>query len=76
MCDRDIATNFGTVAGEVILVDSYACTVIFSFCDCYLHFWKKKKRNIIFLAVLLFTCRSGAVEDRIVCGIRFLGFFF
>jgi hypothetical protein len=37
LCDRDIATNFGVVAGEVILVDSCACTVIFSLCDCYLY---------------------------------------
>jgi len=39
LCDRDIATNFGTVAGEVILVDSYACNVIFIFYD------SKKKRE-------------------------------
>ena len=43
--DRDIATNFSVVAGEVILVDSYACTVIFSCCDCYLYFWKKKEKQ-------------------------------
>ena len=29
MCDRDIATNFGAVSGEVIFVDSCACIVIF-----------------------------------------------
>ena len=40
MCDRDIATNFGAVAGEVILVDCCACTVIFICCDS-----KKKKHN-------------------------------
>jgi hypothetical protein len=39
LCDRDIATNFGAVAGEVILVDSCACTVIFICCE------KKKKRE-------------------------------
>jgi len=39
LCDRDIATNFGAVAGEVILVDSCACTVIFICCD------SKKKRE-------------------------------
>jgi hypothetical protein len=33
LCDRDIVTNFGAVAGEVILVDSCACTVIFICCD-------------------------------------------
>ena len=39
-CDRDIATNFGAAAGEVILVDSCACTVIFICCDS-----KKEKQN-------------------------------
>jgi len=34
LCDRDIAINFGAVAGEVILVDS--CAIIFICCDCYL----------------------------------------
>jgi hypothetical protein len=43
LCDRDIATNFGAVAREVILVDSCACIVIFICCDS-----KKKKRNRIF----------------------------
>jgi dolichyl-phosphate-mannose--protein O-mannosyl transferase len=43
LCDRDIATNFGAVAGEVILVDS--CAVIFIYCDCYLFFLKKKEEN-------------------------------
>jgi hypothetical protein len=42
LCDRDIATNFGAVAGEVILVDYCAYTVIFIFCD------SKKKRDRIF----------------------------
>lgn len=37
---------------------------------------KKKKETEFLLAVLLFTCRSGIVEDRIVCGIRFLTFVF
>ena len=41
MCDRDIATNFGAAAGEVILVDSCACTVIFICCDSK----KKEKQN-------------------------------
>jgi len=40
LCDHDIATNFGAVAGEVILVDSCACTVIFICC-----FPKKKKEK-------------------------------
>jgi len=59
LCDRDIATNFGAVDGEVILVDSYACNVIFIFCD------SKKKRNRIF------ACGSGIVQNRIFGGIRF-----
>jgi len=41
LCDRDIATNFGAVAGEVILVDSCACNVIFICCDSK----KKEKQN-------------------------------
>jgi hypothetical protein len=41
LCDRDIATKFGTAAGEVILVDSCACTVIFICCDSK----KKEKQN-------------------------------
>jgi hypothetical protein len=36
LCDCDIATNFGAVAGEVILVDS--CAIIFICCDCYFFF--------------------------------------
>jgi hypothetical protein len=40
LCDRDITIDFGVVAGEVILVDSYACTIIFICCDS-----KKKKQN-------------------------------
>jgi len=30
LCDRDIATNFGAVAGEVILVDSCAINFFFA----------------------------------------------
>jgi hypothetical protein len=41
LCDHDIVTNFGAVAGEVILVDSCACTVIFICCDSK----KKEKQN-------------------------------
>ena len=41
LCDRDIATNFSAVAGEVILIDSCACTIIFICCDSK----KKKKQN-------------------------------
>jgi len=45
LCDRDIATNFGVVAGEVILVDSCACTVIFICCDYYYYYYFEKKRE-------------------------------
>ena len=62
LCDRDIATNFGAVAGEVILVDTCACTVIFICCDS-----KKKKRNRIF------ACGS-TVQNIIFGGIRFRPF--
>ena len=40
LCDPDIAINFGAVVGEVILVDSCVCTVIFICCDS-----KKKKEK-------------------------------
>jgi hypothetical protein len=59
LCDRDIATNFGAVAGEVILVDSCACTVIFICCDS-----KKKRETKFLLAAVLFTCGSGTVHLR------------
>jgi hypothetical protein len=36
LCDRDIATTFDAVAGEVILVDS--CAIIFICCGCYFFF--------------------------------------
>jgi dolichyl-phosphate-mannose--protein O-mannosyl transferase len=52
LCDRDIATNFGVVAGEVILVDS--CAIIFICCDCYFFFWKKKRETKFLLAAILF----------------------
>jgi hypothetical protein len=59
LCDRDIATNFGVVAGEVILVDSCACTVIFICCDYYffIFFEKKKKEKNNF-------CFGGTVHLR------------
>jgi dolichyl-phosphate-mannose--protein O-mannosyl transferase len=53
LCDRDIATNFDAVAGEVILVDS--CAVIFICCDFYLFFLKKKKQNFCLLQYCSFT---------------------
>ena len=72
LCDRDIATNFGAVAGEVILVDSCACTVIFICCDS-----KKKKRETEFLlTAVLFTCGSGTVQNRVFGGIRYQPFVF
>ena len=50
LCDRDIATNFDAVAGEVILVDS--CAIIFICCDCYFFF---KKKEFLLAAVLFIT---------------------
>ena len=70
LCDRDIATNFGAVAGEVILVDSCACTVIFICCE------KKKSETEFLLATVLFTCGSGTVQNRVFCGIRYRPFVF
>ena len=64
LCDRDIATNFGAVAREVILVDS--CAIIFICCDCYF-FFLKKKGNIIF------AC-CGTVQNRFFGGIRYQPF--
>ena len=61
LCDRDIATNFGAVAGEVILVDSCASTVIFICCDSRK---KKRERETKFLlAAVLFTYGSGPVQN-------------
>ena len=71
LCDRDIATNFGAVAGEVILVDS--CAVIFICCDCYLFFWKKKETEFLLVAVL-FIYGSGTVQNRFFGGIRYRPF--
>jgi len=61
LCGRDIATNFGAVAGEVILVDS--CAVIFICYDFYLFFLKKKE---FLLAAVLFIYCSGTVQNRFV----------
>jgi len=69
--DRDIATNFGAVAGELILVDSCACTVIFICCDS-----KKKKETEFLLAAVLFTCGSCTVQNRVFGGIRYRPFVF
>jgi hypothetical protein len=73
LCDRDIATNFGAVAGEVILVDSYA--VIFICCDCYLFFLKKKETKFL-LAAVLFIYDNGIVQNRFFGGIRYQPFVF
>jgi hypothetical protein len=70
LCDRDIATNFGAVAGEVILVDS--CAVIFIYCDCYLFFLKKRREFL--LAAVLFTYGSGTVQNIFFGGIRYRPF--
>jgi len=73
LCDHDIATNFGVVAGEVILVDSCACTVIFICCDYYYYYFEKKKTEFL-LETVLFTYGSGTVQNRFFCGIRYRPF--
>jgi len=70
LCDRDITTNFGAVAGEVILVDS--CAIIFICCDCYFFFLKKKNR--IFACCSTVHCSSGTVHYRFFGGIRYRPF--
>jgi hypothetical protein len=74
LCDRDIATNFGVVAGEVILVDSCAL-FLFAVIIIFLFFLKRKKRrNIIFASAVLFTYGSGTVQNRFFGGIRYRPF--
>jgi hypothetical protein len=68
LCDRDIATNFGVAAGEVILVDSCACTVIFICCD------SKKKETKFLLVAVLFTYDISTVQKRFFGGIRYWTF--
>ena len=70
LCDRDIATNFGAVAGEVILVDS--CAIIYICCDCY--FFSEKK-NRIFACCGTVHYNSGTVQNRFFGGIRYRPFF-
>jgi len=70
LSDRDIATNFGAVAEEVILVDS--CAIIFICCDCYFFFLTKKKR--IFACCGIVNYCSGTVQNRFFGGIRYLPF--
>jgi hypothetical protein len=63
--DRDIATNFGAIVGEVILV--YSCAIIFICCDCYLFFWKKKeKQNFCLLRYCSFTAAVLFKTDMLV----------
>jgi hypothetical protein len=71
LCDRDITTNFGAVAGEVILVDS--CAVIFICCDCYFFFLKKKR---IFACCGTVHYGSGTVQNKLFGGIRYRSFVF
>jgi len=68
LCDRDIATNFGVIVGEVILVDSCACSVIFIYCD-------SKKKTEFLLAMVLFTYGSSTFQNRFFGGIRYQPFF-
>jgi hypothetical protein len=75
LCDRDIATNFGAVVREVILVDSCACTIIFICCDYYLFFLKKKETEFL-LAAVLFIYGSDTVQNRFFSGIRTCPFVF
>ena len=69
--DRDIVTNFGASAGEVILVDS--CAIIFICCDCYL-FFKKKRETDFLLVAALFIYGSGTVQNRFFGGIKYQPF--
>jgi len=75
LCDRDIATNFGAVAGEVILVDSCACTVIFLFAVIIIIIIIiLKKKTEFLLAAVLFIYGSGTVQNRFFGGIRYWPF--
>jgi hypothetical protein len=66
LCNHDIATNFGAIVGEVILVDSCACTVIL-FAVIIIIFLKKRNR--------IFAC-GGTVQNRFFGGIRCRPFLF
>ena len=71
LCDRDIAINFGVVAGDVILVDS--CAIIFICYDFHLFFWKKK-RDMIFACCSTVHYGSGIIQNRFFGGIRYVPF--
>jgi len=70
LCDRDIATNFGAVAGEIILVDY--CAIIFICCDCY--FFSEKKEFL--LTAVLFIKAAVLLETDFFGGIRYWPFIF
>jgi hypothetical protein len=71
LCDRDIATNFGAVAGEVVLVD----LLLFLFALIVIYFSEKKNRETKFLfATVLFIYGSGSVQNRFFSGIRYRPF--
>ena len=76
MCDRDIAINFGAVAGEVILVDS--CAIIFICCDCFFFPEKTKKKKEeeteFLLAAVLFITAAVLFKTDFFCGIRYRPF--
>jgi len=72
LCDRDIATNFGAVAGEVILVNS--CAIIFICCDCYFFFLRKKNRIFACYSTVHYGCST--VQNGLFGGIRYRPFFF
>ena len=45
LCDRDIATNFGAVAGEVILVDSFVLVLLFLVSVIVIYISEKKRET-------------------------------
>jgi hypothetical protein len=61
LCDRNIAINFGVVAGEVILVDS--CAVIIICCVIVIYFVGKKN------AACWWYC-TGTIQNKVFGGIR------
>jgi type IV secretory pathway TrbD component len=55
LCDRNIAINFGVVAGEVILVDS--CAVIIICCVIVIYFVGKKMLLVGGIVQVLFKTK-------------------